>query len=89
VQTAIDNLERVDMLGLVDDLDEFIGRLCSRLEISSSNAPRLNVGEPVDAPSSLRKRIAADNELDIEVYEAACARYHREAAGRRSWHPSD
>jgi hypothetical protein len=38
----------------------------------------MNRTAPVPAAKALRSRIAADNELDIELYDFACTGGHRD-----------
>jgi hypothetical protein len=66
------NLERVDLLGLTERFPDFLRDLSERHGWRIDDLPRVNVGEPVEIPRSLRRRIVADTLLDAELYEHAC-----------------
>lgn len=69
---ALANLERVEVLGLQEDHAGWAARLARRAGWPTPSGRRLNAG-PGGEPASpgLRRRIAADNALDVELYERA------------------
>lgn len=81
------NLERVDVIGLSDQYGEFIEELRARFgwwPDGLSTQGRANVSsEGWEIDASLRRRIIADNEPELELYahaEQLVARRRREAA---------
>jgi hypothetical protein len=72
MELAKEHLEQVDIVGITEQYDEFLSRVVQRLgwdagvQISSQR-----VSEPVAVPDSLRRRIAAENEADLEFYAYA------------------
>jgi hypothetical protein len=82
LELAKRNLARVEVIGLTERYGEFLDTLRGRFGWQLSEQARLNAaGGPPEEPGALRRRIAADNAIDIEFYE-----YARElhAARRRS-----
>jgi hypothetical protein len=75
------NLEKVDVVGLNEHHDEFVGEMHKRFgwEFMPLKNRRVS-SEDWDAPSSLRRRIASDNPADMAFYEFAEQLY---AARRR------
>lgn len=71
IEVAKDHLRRVDILGLHERYDEFVTEAVRRLGWSEDEVPSRRVSTPTDVPSSLRRRIAADNQRDLEFYEFA------------------
>jgi hypothetical protein len=69
--TAKANLERVDLVGIQEDFDGFLGELRRRFGWRIEGVESVNIGEPVTITSTLRKRIEEDNALDLELYEHA------------------
>jgi hypothetical protein len=69
---AQSRMDRVDVLGVTERYADFCGRLAERGWTMSAIAPR-NVGEPRAITDALRRRIVADNQYDIELYERAVA----------------
>jgi Sulfotransferase family len=74
-QLAKDNLAQVDVVGVTECFDEFIGELQRRFEwwedgIAVGN--RTNVSsESWSVEEALRRRIADDNSYDVDLYEYA------------------
>lgn len=71
---AKENLARIDVLGLTERYDDFLDEVSRRLGWSVNRDVRVNVapsddGSPVS--KDLRRRIAADNAIDIAFYEYA------------------
>jgi hypothetical protein len=78
---AKQNLERVDVLGLTEHYGEFLATLRERFGWQLSDAARLNAaGGPPEESPALRRRIAHDNAIDIELYEHAREVYARRRA---------
>jgi len=72
LEAAMANLERVDVLGLNDCYDEFVGEVRDRFGWRIGQARNLRVStEAWDVPASFRARIAADNAADMAFYERA------------------
>jgi hypothetical protein len=69
---ACRNLERVDVLGVHDRYDEFLGRLGRRAGWTMDRRIWTNRGRRVTVPPSFRRRVEEDNALDLELYEHAC-----------------
>ncbi len=72
------NVERLDVLGLQDRLEEFSAELTARFGWDLGAPLHANRTPAEDAPFALRQRIAADNALDVELWEHA-----REVYGHR------
>jgi hypothetical protein len=68
---AIDRLQHVTVLGLYEQYAAFVGALNQRLATSMRSDVAVNVGAAGEASAALRRRIAADNQADIELYQAA------------------
>ena len=64
-------LRRLDEFGLQEDLEGFAKRLEERFRWRLGPPVHSNVTEPVEVPESLRRRIADDNAMDMELYEYA------------------
>jgi Sulfotransferase family len=71
LEDAIARLEAVDVVGLHDGLDAVCAELSQRFGWELGDPVHANRTAPIDAPASLRERIATDNALDIELYEHA------------------
>lgn len=63
--------ERLDLYGFQDRFEEFCAELDRRYGWDLGPEVRANWTAPADAPSALRKRIADDNEADVELYQYA------------------
>ena len=61
------NLERLDVLGLHDRYDEFLGRMADVVGWNIDGVGRANVSDAADILPGLRARIAEDNQLDAEL----------------------
>jgi hypothetical protein len=71
---AMENLARVDVVGLTEQYGEFLDQLAVRLGWRVPPGIRANATPPDTAltPSdALRRRIAEDNAIDVEFYEYA------------------
>lgn len=67
-------LDRVDVVGLIDDYDAFLDDLGERYGWSLEPEVATNVStDPWEPSAALRRRIEADNLADIEFYEYARA----------------
>jgi hypothetical protein len=68
---ARDNLERVDVVGTQERFDDLLAELERRFgwRLGRVEDKHVNPGERV--PSSFRRRIAEDNQRDVEFYEHA------------------
>lgn len=74
LELAKANLAEVEVLGVMDRFDEFLTEIEERFQWKIVRGARKNVApdtdlRPVDA--GLRRRIAQDNAIDIELYEHA------------------
>jgi hypothetical protein len=72
---AKENLSDVEVVGLIECYDEFLDEVEARFGWKIVRGARKNATpesdiQPVDA--GLRRRIAEDNALDVELYEHAC-----------------
>ena len=71
LERAKEALEGIDAVGLQERFDEFFGRLEDRFGWRLGEPETLNTTDPVDVSQSFRERIAADNALEVELYEFA------------------
>jgi Sulfotransferase family len=69
---ALANLERVDVLGVTEDLDSMLATLVERYGWHVAPSYVLNATTGGTVAESFRHRIAADNAADVELYERAC-----------------
>ena len=81
LERAKEGLASVDAIGLQERFEEFCADLSRRF--GWDLGPRLyeNRSQPQQASRSLRARIAADNEMDVELYEFGRRLYERRHAG--------
>jgi hypothetical protein len=68
---AKQRVEEVDVLGLHDRLEELGAELTSRFGWSLGAPVHANRTEPVEVSAAFRRRIAADNAADVELFEHA------------------
>jgi hypothetical protein len=68
---AKENLERVDVIGLQERFDELLQALIARVQNRNISRTR------EELPASFRRRIAEDNEADLELVEHARRLYER------------
>ena len=80
---AVERLEGIEVVGLLERFDEFWAELHDRLGWDLNDVAHANRSAPADVPDSLRRRIAEDNALDVALYEQARALVADRAAGRR------
>jgi hypothetical protein len=71
IQRAKDGLAAVDVLGLDRFFGEFVGELGARFGWRLGAPEHVNRTEPDDVASSFRRRIAADNAADSELFAFA------------------
>ncbi len=70
--TAIERLDTIDIVGTTNDLVGFSTRLAERTGLPLATLGHENQATDNEtADSELRRRIAADNELDLALYEYA------------------
>ena len=84
---ARENLDRVDVLGLTEQYDDFLDLVEQRFGWSIPRGVRANAApesDHQDVPASLRRRIETDTALDRELYEHA----QRLVADRKRGRPS-
>jgi hypothetical protein len=75
VERAKDELAKVDVLGLDVHFAEFVDELSARFGWRLGAPDHANRTEPADAAQSFRRRIAADNAADCELFAFACDLY--------------
>jgi len=75
-------LASVDCVGLQDGVDEFCDLLARRYRWELGAPTRVNRTRPVDVAESFRRRVAADNADDLELFE-----YGRELVAQRRRQP--
>lgn len=81
---ACANLEQIDLLGLHERYDEFLGDLRDRYQWRIDDVQNWNVAfGPWPVPDAFRRRIAADNAADMAFYEFARDLYARRRGGGR------
>jgi hypothetical protein len=83
---AQENLETVDVVGLLDEFDAFWDELRLRFGWQLGEPARSNQTEPVPVSRSFRARIAQDNELDAELYRYANGVFSRRQTRSMSTH---
>ena len=90
LETALANLERLDVLGLHERYPEFIETLRREHGWKMRDVPNMRVStEEWEVPPHLPERIAADNAADMAFYDRARELYdQRRNAGMSSRHPS-
>ena len=71
LERAKEALAGIDAVGLQDRFEEFCAQLTHRFGWDLGEPEVINASPPAEVPESLRARIAADNWLDIELYEFA------------------
>jgi hypothetical protein len=71
VERAKRQLAAVDVVGVQERFDEFCAALSARFGFRLGAPVFVNRTEPVLATPAFRRRIAEDNALDVELYEAA------------------
>ena len=71
LEEAKQRLTGVDVLGLHDHVDEMCVQLSDRFGWRLGTSVHANFTEPVAVAESFRRRIAADNALDADLYEYA------------------
>ena len=71
LESAKDALEGMDAFGLQEDLEGLAGRLEELYGWRLGPPVHENVTETVEVPNSFRRRIAEDNELDVELHQHA------------------
>lgn len=69
---AKENLDRVDVVGVVERYDEFLQTVESRFGWRIDPSTRLRVGPADEVSEALRRKIRDDNEADLDFYEHAC-----------------
>jgi len=79
---AKEQVTNLDVLGLHDHFDEFCDELQSRFGWRLGDPLYANRTAVEEVPPSLRARIAADNAMDVELFEYACALHHDRAAAK-------
>jgi hypothetical protein len=85
LEIALENLERVTVIGLHEKYTEFLETLRSEHGWTIGRVPNLRVTEDrYDVPAGLPERIAADNSADMMLYERACELYAGKQHVRRS-----
>jgi hypothetical protein len=78
---AKDQVSRLDVLGVHDHFEEFCSELVSRYGWALGEPLFANRTTTEAAPASLRARIAADNAMDVELFEYARDLYERRRRG--------
>lgn len=74
VATAADNLEhRIDVMGVQEDFEGFCEVLATTFGWDLGDPVFMNRTKPTPATGALRRRIAADNAADIELYDFAAS----------------
>jgi len=71
--TARENLSAVEVVGVTEHYDRFLKRLTDKYAWKIKSVPHRHYGEDDTISREFRKRIARDNEFDMELYDYACA----------------
>lgn len=83
--TALDNLATIDAVGVTERYDEFLGRVEAAWGWRLPRERRANVTPLDEGPrvsDALRRRIAEDNAIDVELYARVREGLARASAGR-------
>ena len=75
LKLALDNIDRVDILGLHDRYDEFVDAVHHRFGWDRKRVENWYVGGPTEVPDRLLRRIRRDNAADIEFFECVRQRH--------------
>jgi hypothetical protein len=75
LERAKEALAGLALFGLQSRFEEFCDELAMRYGLDVGEPLRSNTTEPADFPDGLADRIAADNALDMELYDYACSLY--------------
>jgi hypothetical protein len=68
---ALDNLAAVDLLGVHEGYDDFLGLVERRLGWDIDRAERAREGRPVEVSPAFARRITEDNAYDVELHRRA------------------
>jgi hypothetical protein len=72
LDSALDRLRAFDVVGTTDQLADVVRRVLCRIGAQPQPAPHVNAAaDGLRGSASLRRRIAEDNELDIQLVEEA------------------
>jgi hypothetical protein len=71
LRIAKGNLEKVDVLGLQEQFDDFLAELADRYGWRFTKRAKRHRSREMDVSDSFRRRIADDNALDVELYDHA------------------
>jgi hypothetical protein len=71
LERAKEALAGIDAVGLQERFEDFCAELSARFGWRLGDPETVNASVPVEAPASLRARIAEDNAFDVELYEFA------------------
>ncbi|MDA8045205.1 MAG: hypothetical protein M0Z30_08225 [Actinomycetota bacterium] len=73
LRAASANLDRIDLVGVTEELDQLGARIGALFGVTGVQLPTLNASEgpPPDVPRAIRKRIEARTEIDRELYRQA------------------
>jgi hypothetical protein len=74
---AKENLEQVDVVGMQEDFDELLAELERRFGWRFGQVPRRNPAGDGEVPPSFKRRIADDNQADMEFFEYGRRLYER------------
>jgi hypothetical protein len=80
---AKDALTRLDHFGLQPRFEELCSEVSARYGIDLGEPLRSNATDPIEAPEGLVERIAADNALDMALYDEAL-RFYEEINAKRA-----
>lgn len=69
--TAKSNLAEIELVGVTEEYERFLSRLRDRYGWNIDGITHRNAGEVTRVPTEFRKRIADDNQLDMDLYEMA------------------
>lgn len=72
LERAKAGVETIDVLGVQEDFEGFCAQLEARFGWPLGAPFHANRTDAVDVDSAFRARIAADNAMDVELYEHAC-----------------
>ncbi len=75
LEMAKEALASLDRFGIQERFEQFCSELSADYGLDVGEPLRTNTTEPVELPSGFADRIAADNALDMDLYDFACRLY--------------
>lgn len=74
LQAAKEALDSIDVVGVTDEFDRFLGNLANRFNWSIRPFPKQHVGEKDTLDPAFLRRIEQDNQYDMDLFDYARSR---------------